>query len=123
MTSLKFRELSNKSGLGHDHKEDVKTDSKQAQRRPKPLDREDKFTDQKKYENVSSEYQEHLHMRKEVRCDKTADLYNVKTRRMRAVEKRHDLKITNSKKETFGSPQEEFLFSLGLTKVDNYHEG
>lgn len=41
---------------------------------------------------------------------------NVKTRRMRAFERRNEFGYEN-KKDTFESPKEEFLFRLGLTRV------
>jgi hypothetical protein len=120
--SSRITELCPKGTLGYDTIKDTKTDVTQNQLGPRPLSREDKSAEHKKGENAGPENREDSSMRDGEKCNKSPDLYNVKTRRMRAVEKRHDLNTT-SKKDSFGSPKEEFLFSLGLTRVEKYHEG
>ena len=120
MTSPRFTELCPKGTLGYDTRKDIKIDSAQNQIRPTPLNREDKSAGHKTGGNAGSNNLEYSRMRNDEKCNKSPDLSNVKTRRMRAVEKRHDLNTT-SKKDSFGSPKEEFLFSLGLTRID--HEG
>ena len=115
MTSSRITELCPKSTLEHEpNKEKLGS---------KSLNHEEKSPDHKKDENAGSEDQRYSRMRDDEKCSsKSPDLYNVKTRRMRANEKRHDSNNA-SKKDSFGSRKEEFLFSLGLTRVEKYHEG
>ena len=98
------------------------SESKKDELVPGSLKREEKSADHKKDENAGSENHEQSRMRNDEKCSKSPDLYNVKTRRMRANEKRLDSNNT-SKKDSFGSPKEKFLFSLGLTRVEREHEG
>lgn len=53
----------------------------------------------------------------EANSHKNDDFNNVKTRRMRADEKKLDISHVMSKVD-FKSPKEEFFYSLGLTKID-----
>lgn len=121
VTSPRFGELCPKGTVGYDARKNVKTDMTQNQLRLS--NHVDKYAGHRKSENAGTEEQEDSRMRTDEKCSKSPDLYNVKTRSMRAVEKKHDLNTASSRKDSFGSPKEEFLFSLGLTRVDKYHVG
>ena len=118
MTSSRFAQLPPEGNLGYNTVKDTKNVTQLALG-TKSLPRDDKNADhQKQNENMGSENHEDSRIRNGEKCVKSPDFLNVKTRRMRAFEKKHDLNNTN-RKDSFGSPKEEFLFSLGLTRVDH----
>ncbi|XP_028418101.1 uncharacterized protein LOC114543216 [Dendronephthya gigantea] len=117
MTSSRFAHLPAEGNLGYNTIKDTKNVT-QLTFGTKSLARDDKTAEQKQSENAGAENHEDLRVRGGEKCAKSPDFLNVKTRRMRAFEKRNDFNNT-SRKGTFGSPKEEFLFSLGLTRVDH----